>query len=468
MKEIERKYLLRDSILFLIHKHGLEKHNITQFYTTITPMKGVRYRQMDDRYFKTIKHGTGASRDEEEVEISEKKFHKKLKDRIKEPIRKNRYIFHFEGKEYSIDVFKKAFKGLYILEIEFPAMEDFEQFELPPILKAHVIKDVSFDESFKNKSMVLHGIPETACDIDAIFTKLDKKNIDELDTYFIPNLLSMDALRVILYKFTQSILAYKKRILLYDDTEDLHQFRVNIRKSRAFLKEFEFLFPKEHHNYFNENLDSFATQTNQKRDLDVIKERLLQLDEEHDNIQENIKQQRENEEQHIHEMLQSKRFEDFFLSYQNALKKDTLLTSNNNQDTIEHTAKQVITELHLKIVKKIDALEKDFDDKKLHKIRISFKKLRYLLEEFQHIFGEEKIEKMIEKGKKLQTLLGDFNDTVNQTKLLHNYLESNTKSISEEKELEHKLLDKTSKSQKKLLSKAIKQLHKFKEQAFKL
>ena len=160
MKEIERKYLLRDSILSLIHKYGLKTHKITQFYTTITPDKGVRYRQMDDHYFKTIKHGTGASRDEEEVEISEKKFQKKFEDRIKEPIRKNRYMFHFEGKEYSIDVFKKDFKGLYMLEIEFPSMEDFEQFKLPPILKAHVIKDVSFDESFKNKNMVLHGRPK--------------------------------------------------------------------------------------------------------------------------------------------------------------------------------------------------------------------------------------------------------------------------------------------------------------------
>lgn len=468
MKEIEKKYLLKDSILSLIDEYALHGHKITQFYTTITPDKGVRYRQMDDHYFKTIKHGTGASRDEEEVEISEKEFQKEFEARIKEPIRKNRYMFHFEGKEYSIDVFKKAFKGLYILEIEFPTMEDFEQFRLPPILEVHVIKDVSFDESFKNKSMVLHGRPQTAYDMDAIFTELDIKEIDELDTYFIPNISSMDALRVILYKFSQSILAHKERILLYDDEEDLHQFRVNIRKSRAFLKEFEFLFPKEQHNYFNENLDNFATQTNQKRDLDVIKERLLQLDEADDSIQEDIKQQREDEQQHIDEMLKSKTFEDFFLAYQNALKQDTLLTAENNQDTIEHTAKRVIKKLHLKIVKKIDALEEDFDDKKLHKIRISFKKLRYLLEEFQHIFGEKKIEKMIEKGKKLQTLLGDFNDTVNQTKLLHNYCKSNTKSVSEGKELEHKLLDKTSKSQKKLLSKAIKQLQKFKEQAFKL
>lgn len=95
------------------------------------------------------------------------------------------------------------------------------------------------------------------------------------------------------------------------------------------------------------------------------------------------------------------------------------------------------------------------------------KKLRYLLEEFQHIFGEAKIEKMIEKGKKLQTLLGNFNDSVNQTKLLHNYFTSN-KKISDSEALEYQLLDKTAKSQKELMLKAKKKLHKFKEKALKL
>jgi len=468
VKEIERKYLLRDSILSLINKYALKKHKITQFYTTITPLKGVRYRQMDDRYFKTIKYGTGASREEKEVEIPEKKFQKKLEDRIKEPIRKNRYMFEYEGKEYSIDVFKKALKGLYILEIEFPSMKAFEQFKLPKILKAHVIKDVSFDEAFKNKNMVLYGRPQTASDLNAIFTDLDTKNCEELDGYFISNLSPIDALRVILYKFSLSTLLYKERILSDDDEEDLHQFRINIRKSRAFLKEFNSLFSKKHYIYFNENLDYFATQTNQKRDLDVIKERLGQLDEDHDMIQEDIKQQREQEQQKIEEMLKGKTFEDFFLSYRNALKKETLFTSDNNIGTIEDTAKQVIHKLHLKIIKKINALEKDFNDKKLHKIRISLKKLRYLLEEFQHILGKKKIKKMIEKGKKLQTLLGDFNDAVNQTKLLHNYFESSKKRLSDSEALKHRLLKKTARSQEKLMLQAKKKLHKFKKKAFKL
>lgn len=468
MKEIERKYLLKDSILSLIKEHGLEKYKITQFYTTISPDKGVRYRQMNDRYFKTVKHGSGPSREELEVEISETKFQKKHKDRIKEPIRKDRYMFDFKGKEYAIDVFKKDLKGLFFLEIEFPDMEAFEAFELPDTLKRHIIKDVSFDESFRNKNLVLHGRLQSAYDPDAIFRELDAKSIDTLDAYFIPDLLPIDAMRVILYKYTLSILAYRKRIIKQDEIEDLHQFRINIRKSRAFLKEFGFLIPKKHLKYFNEHLSDFATQTNQKRDLDVIKDRLLQLDESHDIIQKDIRQKQKKEQKSIREMLKNKTFDHFFQAYQQALTQETLITSENNRGNIDHTAKKVIIDLHRHIIQKITDLEKDFDAKKLHKIRISFKRLRYLLEEFQHIFGEKKIEKMIKKGKKLQNLLGDFNDTVNQAKLLHHYFKDNKKKIAHSKRLEYTLLAQTSQIEVKLMIKAKKKLHKFKEKTLEI
>ena len=468
MQEIERKYLLKDSILSLTKEHGLQKHKISQFYTTITPAKGVRYRQMDDRYFKTVKYGSGASREEIEVEISETKFQKKLQDRIKTPIRKNRYMFDFHGKEYSIDLFKKDLKGFYILEIEFLSMKDLEAFKLPDILAKHVIKDVSFDESFRNKNIVLDGRPPSSYDLHAILKALNTKSIEELDTYFIPNLIPVDALRVILYKFSLSILTYKERLITHDDTEDLHQFRINIRKSRAFLKEFGFLIPKKHLKYFNEHLADFATQTNQKRDLDVIKERLGELDKDHKMIKKDIKEKRKAEQRHIQKMLKGKTFKDFFYTYQDILTGETLLTEDNTTSSIENTAKQVILYLHHKIIKKIDALEKDFTVDKLHKIRISLKKLRYLLEEFQHIFGEEKIEKMIEKGKELQTLLGDFNDAVSQKRLIHDYFKQNKKKISDRKTLEHTLLDETLITQEKLMIKATKKLHKFKEKPLEL
>lgn len=466
--EIERKYLLKDSILSLIKKHTLAKHKIIQFYTTITPVHGIRYRKMDDRYFKTIKNGSGASREEEETETTKNIFKQKMKKRIQDPIKKDRYMFDFEGKTYSIDVFKKNLKGLYILEIEFPDMQEFDQFTLPKILAEHLIKDVSFDEAYKNKNMVLYGKPQTTDTRDTIFTELDTKSIKELDTYFIPELSPLDALEVILYKFSCSILLYKERMILNDNAEDLHQFRVNIRKSRAFLNEFSFLFPKEQQIHFNDNLASFATKTNRKRDLDVIKERLLEYNKPLKMLQKDIQDQRTQEYHKIQKMLKSKTFKHFFSTYQSTLKNRTDLTSEYLTGSIQTTAKKVIQSRYSKIIKKIDALEKEFDEKKLHKIRIAFKKLRYLLEEFQHIFGEEKIEKIIKDGKQLQTLLGDFNDTVNQKTLLHDYFKANKKKISHNHKLEHSLLDQTSKIEKKLMKKAQKKLAQFKKKPFTL
>ncbi len=303
---------------------------------------------------------------------------------------------------------------------------------------------------------------------DSIFKALEAKSMEELDTYFIPDLSPIDALRVILYKFFLSILFYKERILFYDDEEDLHQLRVNIRKSRAFLKEFSFLFPEDQWTYFYQNLSDLATQTNRKRDLDVIKDRLKEVDSDHDVIQEDIKAQQMHEQHLIEERFKGKAFEDLVHAYRLALKSDRLRTPENETGTIEETARRVIKDLHLKIIQRIDALEKHFSDKKLHKIRISLKKLRYLLEEFQHIFGEKKIEKMIEKGKKLQTILGDFNDMVNQNELLHDYFNAKKKNIAHCRELEKRLLSKTSKKQKKLLHKVQKKLHKFKKHTIEL
>ncbi len=309
---------------------------------------------------------------------------------------------------------------------------------------------------------------ERVYELYEIFKELDTNSIDELEAYFIPNLSSTEALRVILYKYSLAILSYKKRIIKYEDPEDLHQFRVYLRKSRAFLKEFGYLMPKRHYKYFNDNLSYFATKTNQKRDLDVIQERLSQSDKNYKILKKKIKKKQKVEHQNINKMLKSETFKEFFYTYQDRLRQETLLTAHNTSGSIKNTATHVITYLHQTIIQKIDVLEKDFDIKKLHKIRISLKKLRYLLEEFQHIFGEEKIARMINKGKKLQTILGDFNDTVNQKNILHDYLKRNKLKMSDRKVSKHVLLNDTAQIQEKLMIKARKKLQQFKEQPLTL
>ncbi len=58
----------------------------------------------------------------------------------------------------------------------------------PDYSHTHVIKEVTFDEAYKNKNLTLHGKPSSTYDIDTIFTELDAMNISELDDYFIPEL----------------------------------------------------------------------------------------------------------------------------------------------------------------------------------------------------------------------------------------------------------------------------------------
>ena len=301
-----------------------------------------------------------------------------------------------------------------------------------------------------------------------IIKELDTKTIEELDSYFIPALPAPYAIRVILYKFSCSILLYKEQIILHDNAEDLHQFRINIRKSRAFLKEFSFLFPKEQQSHFSKSLKKIASKTNHKRDLDVIKEQLLKFNTSQKMIQKEIKEEQMREYKKIQKMLKNRSFSHFFLLYRNTLKSKTGLAPKYQTVRIKDTAKKVIQSLYHEILIKIDALEKGIDEKNLHKIRISFKKLRYLLEEFQHILGEEKVEKMIKDGKKVQTLLGEFNDTVNQKKLLHNYLTSNKDHIPKRGKLERVLLKETLQRQEKLLLQAKKKLFKFRNKEITL
>lgn len=468
MQEIEKKYLLKETILSLIKAHELQPHKITQFYTKITPTKGVRYRRLDDHYFKTVKYGKGATREEIEEIISQKKFEKKFEKHINTPIRKDRYMFHHKWKNYTIDVFHKELKGLYILEIEFPTMEAYEAFRLPEILESHVIKDVTEDEAYKNKNITLHGMPRDRYDVSAIFDTLDEISLSQLEHYFIPDLCALDALRVILYKFSRYILFYKEQVLLHALDEDLHQYRVNIRKSRAFLKEFSFLLPQEQYEVYYTKLSEFASLTNRKRDLDVIQERLVELGGDHKEIKNDIISQQELEHQNISEVLKSEAFLHFFEHYRHDLVTEEVLKMHHATQNIENVAKEVLENLHTKIIKKINALEKSFSADKLHKIRIAFKKYRYLLEEFQHIFGEEKITKMIDEGKSLQNMLGDFNDAVNQKDLLHNYFKKNKKRITDVNTLEKTLLEQTEQIQEELLQQVRKNLRQFKKKALHL
>ena len=72
------------------------------------------------------------------------------------------------------------------------------------------------------------------------------------------------------------VIGYIPKMLTPRDPEDLHQFRVHLRKLRSILLTYDVLFPKKELTFFIRRVEELAQATNIARDLDVHQEILEQ------------------------------------------------------------------------------------------------------------------------------------------------------------------------------------------------
>jgi CHAD domain-containing protein/CYTH domain-containing protein len=458
MQEIERKYLSSPTLRRLIEDHRLAPHKIEQFYTHSDAQKTVRYRKMDNSYYKTVKKGSGIVREEIEKEIPKKTYKKKRKKHLGNIIKKRRYIMEDNGLHYDLDIYAEDLAGLYTLEVEFPDLSALEHYLPPEEIVSYLLADVTEDARYKNGYLALHGIPSSHF-TQTLQPAMGSLNKEELEAFRVGNLACGDALRLVLHTFALLILNHKERYLQDSNPEALHQFRVNLRRSRTFLKSFQYCFNQKTYDNIYQDFSDIAASTNRARDLDVIAAELAnnpKTTEALDTIAKEQKMQREK----IKRMLLSDSFCQFFNDYLAALRSGDLIHSPDASKPLKEDAATVLHRLHSRIIRKIEKEEKHFDPKHIHKIRIAFKKLRYLLEAFEELFGRKEVEHYIETGKKLQTLLGEYNDAVNQVKLLKAYRKIHPKKISKA------LINKRKHRADKLRKKVKKSLHRFKNQAF--
>jgi len=144
-KEIERKFLLKELPEEL---YNLEGKHILQGYISTDPE--VRVREKGNKFFLTRKIGSGLTREETELEISENIFGI-LWDATKgRRIEKIRYKID----EFEIDKYLGKLEGFYIVEIELET-ED-QKFEFPDCLKKIQKIDVTEDPEYKNQSLAVY------------------------------------------------------------------------------------------------------------------------------------------------------------------------------------------------------------------------------------------------------------------------------------------------------------------------
>jgi len=410
MLEIERKYLLKPTVNALLESLPHTCKTVEQYYTKASQKRSVRYRKIGDKYYKTIKKGQGAIREEIEREISKKVYEKHLHQRIGSVIQKKRCFIEVEEREYTVDLFADGLEGLALMEVEFEKKKAFKKFRLPQMLEAYVEKEVSEEEAYTNKNLALFGLllPERAPDS------------------------AIEVLVGRLRQLKEKTLYYRDRVLQEGMDEDLHQLRVSLRTAVSLLDQCAFLCLSGHCKSEKKLLKEIISITNRKRDIDVLKEQLKrmqgdietpQLQEAALKLQNRLLEMEAREARYIKAYLQGDRFGEIMEQYTYFIhQRYPKFTSLYGRYAAKPVCSYVILKSFLKIKKSVGKIDWQHEHEKLHKLRIDFKKLRYLLENSREYYDDAAMESLIAKVKKVQTVLGEFHDAVQQRTIFESLL----------------------------------------------
>ena len=139
--EIERKFLVKK----IPPLDGISSSEIVQGYVSISPE--IRVRKLDDKYYRTEKGEGFISREENEWEISKEEAEKMLKEVKTNLIEKTRYYIPYNKFTLELDIYKGAFDGLVVCEVEFSSVEEANNFTPPEWFS----DDISEKIEYRNK-----------------------------------------------------------------------------------------------------------------------------------------------------------------------------------------------------------------------------------------------------------------------------------------------------------------------------
>ncbi|WP_457596642.1 CHAD domain-containing protein [Hydrogenimonas sp.] len=425
--EIERRFLLYPCSAKGLLKHlgvGYEKVAMAQFYLEAGEEGVVRYRREGGRYILTLKRGAGLKRLEEEREIPKKEYEAALAKNRGLVIRKNRYRFGLEGWRFELDSFKKPFKGLKILEIEFESVEVAESFRLPAALAKAVVAEVTGVPGFSNGALSRSGrIPALSTSLPALLAKVDERE-DFLKASVRVPLGAYEsgghALKAIFHSLLRSVEANRRAILSGDeDPERLHQLRVAMRKMRALLSQMAPLFDPDWAAKTKESLAALMRRTGPKRDLDVYLARIdlyrsLLPERHHEGLARfagYLRRLEREEAAGLESFLRDEAFVSQMASLEDFSRDEGVAgLSPEAEGPVILPVKRRLFRRYERLLKRGGAIGPKAEAAAYHEVRIEVKKLRYLMEFFASLFEESAYTESVAVLKKIQTILGEHQD----------------------------------------------------------
>lgn len=204
------------------------------------------------------------------------------------------------------------------------------------------------------------------------------------------------------------------------DSEFLHDYRVAIRKTRSAFMQIQEIFPQQELEKHLKNFQWLGSMTSPARDMDVYLlkfddyRRMLptELQDQIDPLHNLLEKKKRLAYKALIRTLSTKRYQNFKAGYYEFLDSAALPTASevNAQRPAKTVANERIWKIYKRVMKEGTAIHDESPAEDLHELRITCKKLRYLIEFFQSLYDPKAIKQLISAMKKLQDNLGEYND----------------------------------------------------------
>jgi CHAD domain-containing protein len=235
------------------------------------------------------------------------------------------------------------------------------------------------------------------------------------------------ALRLICRGQLRAIERHRPGARLGRDPEELHDLRVAVRRTRSALGEFRTRFPAEPLERFRGEFRWLGEVSGPVRDLDVYLEQLpayrslLPVDAAAalEPFRRFLLRHRRLEQRRLVRRLDSVRLRVLLADWRSFLaKSDGSAWPQAAGLPIAEAARRRIWKLYRRFIRQAAAITPDSPDHDLHRLRITGKKLRYLVEFFRALHPAAEIDLLVKAMKGIQDFLGEYQDcTVQQARL---------------------------------------------------